>query len=58
VGLFTPKYPTGHVYILVTTDYFSKGAKVISLKEVKKKNVVDLSEHRLFINMVCLSILS
>ena len=31
----------GDLYILVATDYFSKWAKVIPLKEVKKENVVN-----------------
>ena len=41
IGPLTPKYSAGHLYILVTTDYFSKWAKEIALKEVKKENVVD-----------------
>ncbi|KAL0448157.1 UNVERIFIED_CONTAM: hypothetical protein Slati_1943600 [Sesamum latifolium] len=31
----------GHLYILAATDYFSKWAEAVPLKEVKKKNVVD-----------------
>nr|XP_016435730.1 PREDICTED: uncharacterized protein LOC107761946 [Nicotiana tabacum] len=34
-----PKSYGGHLYILAATDYFSKWAEVISLKEVKKENV-------------------
>ena len=30
-----------HFYILVVTDYFSKWAEVVSLKEVKKENVAN-----------------
>ncbi|XP_070026124.1 uncharacterized protein [Nicotiana sylvestris] len=29
----------GHLYILAATDYFSKWAEVVALKEVKKENV-------------------
>ncbi|KAL0444586.1 UNVERIFIED_CONTAM: hypothetical protein Slati_2181300 [Sesamum latifolium] len=31
----------GHLYILAATDYFSKCANAVPLKEVKKKNVAD-----------------
>jgi len=41
VGPLTPKSSAGHVYILATIDHFSKWAKAIALKEVKKENVVD-----------------
>ena len=36
-----PKSSSGHLYILVVTDYFSKWAEVVSLKEVKKENVAN-----------------
>ena len=36
-----PKSSKGQLYILATTDYFSKWAEVVPLKEVKKENVVD-----------------
>ncbi|XP_019195871.1 PREDICTED: uncharacterized protein LOC109189716 [Ipomoea nil] len=39
VGPITPKSITGHVYILAATDYFSKWAEAVALKEVKKENV-------------------
>ena len=32
-----PKSSSGHLYILATTDYFSKWAKAIPLREVKKE---------------------
>jgi len=41
VGPLTLKSSAGHLYILAATDYFSKWAKAIALKEVKKENVVD-----------------
>jgi len=41
VGLITPKSTTGHSYILATTDYFSKWAKAIPLREVKRENVIE-----------------
>ncbi|KAL0368031.1 UNVERIFIED_CONTAM: hypothetical protein Scaly_1022000 [Sesamum calycinum] len=40
VGPLT-KSTGGHLYILVATDYFSKWAKVVPPKEVKKENVAD-----------------
>ncbi|XP_059277686.1 uncharacterized protein LOC132031802 [Lycium ferocissimum] len=36
-----PKSSGGHLYILAATDYFSKWAKVVALKEVKKENVAN-----------------
>ena len=41
VGPLTLKTSTGYLYILAATDYFSKWAEAIALKEVKKENVVD-----------------
>ncbi|XP_060202224.1 uncharacterized protein LOC132630682 [Lycium barbarum] len=41
VGLL-PKSSSGHLYILAATDYFSKWAEAVSLKEVKKENVENL----------------
>ncbi|XP_022859158.1 protein NYNRIN-like [Olea europaea var. sylvestris] len=41
IGPITPKFSAGHAYILVGTDYFSKWAEVVPLKEVKKENVTD-----------------
>ena len=41
VGPITPKSSVGHAYILVATDYFSKLAQVVPLKEVKKEIVVN-----------------
>ncbi|CAL9006760.1 unnamed protein product [Prunus brigantina] len=40
VGPIAPKSSDGHSYILAATDYFSKWAEAIPLKEVKKENVV------------------
>ncbi|XP_049397385.1 uncharacterized protein LOC125861563 [Solanum stenotomum] len=36
-----PKSSKGQMYILAATDYFSRWAEVVPLKEVKKENVVD-----------------
>ncbi|XP_060194995.1 uncharacterized protein LOC132624194 [Lycium barbarum] len=36
-----PKSSGGHLYILAVTDYFSKWAEAVSLKEVKKENVAN-----------------
>ncbi|XP_019160668.1 PREDICTED: uncharacterized protein LOC109157214 [Ipomoea nil] len=41
VGPITPKSSAGHAYILVATDYFSKWAEAVGLKEVKEENVAD-----------------
>jgi len=41
VGPLAPKSSAGYLYILAATDYFSKWAEAIALKEVKKENVVD-----------------
>ncbi|XP_012846872.1 PREDICTED: uncharacterized protein LOC105966841 [Erythranthe guttata] len=35
------KSSAGHLYILAATDYFSKWAEAVPLREVKKKNVTD-----------------
>ncbi|KAL0423128.1 UNVERIFIED_CONTAM: hypothetical protein Sradi_0847600 [Sesamum radiatum] len=40
VGPLT-KSSARHLYILAATDYFSKGAEAVPLKEVKKENVAD-----------------
>ncbi|KAM2415787.1 hypothetical protein ACFX1X_002106 [Malus domestica] len=40
VGPIAPKSSTGEAYILAATDYFSKWAEAIPLKEVKKETVV------------------
>ncbi|XP_075103616.1 uncharacterized protein LOC142178187 [Nicotiana tabacum] len=36
-----PKYSGGHLYILAAIDYFSKWAKAVALKEVKKENIAN-----------------
>ncbi|TYK27554.1 uncharacterized protein E5676_scaffold22G00230 [Cucumis melo var. makuwa] len=41
VGLITPKSSAGHYYILAATDYFSKWAEAIPLREAKKENVAN-----------------
>ena len=41
MGPLAPKSSASHLYILAATDYFSKWAEAIALKEVKKENVVD-----------------
>ena len=54
VGPIIPKSSTGHSYILARTDYFSRWAKAIPLREAKKENTVNLFEHTSSINMVFL----
>ncbi|KAL0337558.1 UNVERIFIED_CONTAM: hypothetical protein Scaly_2030900 [Sesamum calycinum] len=41
VGPITPKSFIGHINIVAATDYFSKWAEAVPLKEVKKETVVD-----------------
>ncbi|KAL0342488.1 UNVERIFIED_CONTAM: hypothetical protein Scaly_1911400 [Sesamum calycinum] len=41
VGPLT-KSAGGHLYILTATNYFSKWAEAVPLKEVKKENVADV----------------
>jgi len=41
MGPITAKSSVGHSYILAATDYFSKWAEVILLRELKKENAVD-----------------
>ncbi|TYK19638.1 uncharacterized protein E5676_scaffold242G00250 [Cucumis melo var. makuwa] len=41
VGPITPKSLAGHSYILAGTDYFSKWAEAVPLREAKKENIVN-----------------
>ncbi|KAL0549122.1 hypothetical protein IC582_013602 [Cucumis melo] len=41
VGPITPKSTAGHSYILAGTDYFSKWAEAVPLREAKKENIVN-----------------
>ncbi|KAM2645191.1 hypothetical protein EV1_018761 [Malus domestica] len=46
VGPITLKSSTGEAYILTTTDYFSKWAKTVPLREVKKETFIRfIKEH-------------
>jgi len=47
VDPITPKSSADHSYILAATDYFSKWAEAIPLREVKKENVVDFIRTRI-----------
>jgi len=40
IGPISPQTSKGHRFILVITDYFSKWAKAIPLKEVKMSDVI------------------
>ncbi|KAK4397400.1 hypothetical protein Sango_1576600 [Sesamum angolense] len=53
VGPLT-KSSGGHLYILAATDYFSKWAEAVPLKEVKKENVADFIAPTSFIATECL----
>ncbi|KAA0060610.1 uncharacterized protein E6C27_scaffold22G004880 [Cucumis melo var. makuwa] len=41
VGPITPKSSAGHSYILARTDYFSRWAEAVPLREAKKENIVN-----------------
>ena len=41
MGPFNLKSSASHQYMLEAADHFSKWAKVVTLKEIKKENVVD-----------------
>ncbi|XP_038901254.1 uncharacterized protein LOC120088202 [Benincasa hispida] len=41
VGPITSKLSIAHSYILAATDYFSRWAEAVALREAKKENVVD-----------------
>ncbi|XP_038896306.1 uncharacterized protein LOC120084576 [Benincasa hispida] len=41
VSAITPKSSAGHSCILAATDYFSRWAEAVALREAKKENVVD-----------------
>ncbi|KAL2944011.1 Gypsy retrotransposon integrase-like protein 1 [Bienertia sinuspersici] len=47
VGPITPKSSGGHAYILAATDYFSKWAEAVALREVKKENVVEFIRNQI-----------
>ncbi|CAM8997431.1 unnamed protein product [Rhodiola kirilowii] len=49
VGPINPKASNGHTYILAATDYFSKWAEAVTLREVKKENVVEfITKHIIY----------
>jgi len=52
VGPTTPKFSTGHSYILAATDIFSKLAEAIPLRKLKKENSIDFIQIHI-IYMVC-----
>jgi len=58
VGPITLKSSADYSYILAATNYFSKWAEAIPLREVKKENIVDLFERISSTDMACLDILS
>jgi hypothetical protein len=47
IGAIEPPSARGHHFILTTTDYFSKWAEAIPLKEVKSDNVINFLERHI-----------
>ena len=45
IGTISPLTSKGYQFILAITDYFSKWAKVIPLKEVKTSDVIKFIKH-------------
>ena len=45
IGPISPPMSKGHHFILAITDYFSKWAEVVPLKEVKTPNVIKFINH-------------
>jgi len=45
VGPISPPSSEGHRFILTITDYFSKWAKAVPLKEVKTSDVIKFIKH-------------
>ncbi|XP_055801503.1 uncharacterized protein LOC129870681 [Solanum dulcamara] len=45
-----PKSSNGKMYILATTNYFSRWIEVVILKEVKKKTVVDFNKPNIILS--------
>ena len=54
VGPIMPKSFACHSYILAATNYFSKWAETVPLREVKKENLVGFIRRTLYINMAYL----
>lgn len=40
IGPFSPPFSEGHYYILTATDYFSKWAETIVLRDIRHANIV------------------
>ena len=55
VGPISPPSSKGHWFILAITDYFSKWAKVIPLREVKASDMIKFVKITSFIALVCLT---
>ena len=47
IGPIDPPSSGGHRFILAATDYFSKWAKAVSLREVKSDNVINFLERQI-----------
>ena len=58
VGPIAPKSSAGEAYILAATDYFSKWAEALPLREVKKETVVRFIKEHIIHDMEYLATLS
>jgi hypothetical protein len=47
IGPVSPSSSNGHIFILTTTDYFTKWAEAISLRNATSQQVVEFVEHNI-----------
>jgi hypothetical protein len=52
IGAIEPPSSRGHHFILAATDYFSKWAEAIPLREVKSDNVINFLERHIIYRFV------
>jgi hypothetical protein len=48
IGPINPPYSTGHIFILTTTDYFTKWTKVITLRHAWDEQIIYFLESNIF----------
>jgi hypothetical protein len=47
VGTINPKYSKGHMYILTTTDYFTKWLEAVALKKVDAEELIKFLKYNI-----------